>query len=86
VIIFSSIRFLSKKSNQTKKKIKKKTETGFGSVRFGFLGQKPVQTGLARFFNLARFFSGLGSVRFGFFLFQAYKIETEPNRSVFLKF
>jgi hypothetical protein len=33
------------------------------SVRFGFLGQKPVQTGLARswldFFGLARFFSGL---------------------------
>jgi hypothetical protein len=24
--------------------------TVFGSVRFGFLGQKPVQTGLARFF------------------------------------
>jgi hypothetical protein len=32
---------------------KKKTETGSNrrvSVRFGFLGQKPVQTGLTRFF------------------------------------
>jgi len=46
----------------------------FGSI---FLEQKPVQTGLARFFS--GFFC-LGSVRF--FQFQAYK--TEPNRSVFL--
>jgi hypothetical protein len=69
-------------------------------VRFGFLGQKQVQTGLARFFpilapffkfgsvfpvwlgfarfvsSLARFFFGLGSVRF--FRFFAYKTETEP--------
>jgi hypothetical protein len=47
--------------------------TGFGSVWFGFLGQKPVQTsldrfwlgfsGLTRFFF--RFFVGFGSVRFG---------------------
>jgi hypothetical protein len=49
------------------------------SVRFGFLRQKPVQTGLARFFSLAWFFSvwlgffGLGSVRF-----RAYKTKTEP--------
>jgi hypothetical protein len=47
-----------------------------------FFGQKPVQTGLARFFGLtrffglARFFSGLGLVRF--FWFQTYKTETEP--------
>jgi hypothetical protein len=49
VIIFGSIRFLSKKSNQTNFFLKK-TETGANrpiSVRFGFLGQKPVQTGLA---------------------------------------
>jgi len=52
-----------------------------GSVIFG---KKPVQTNLARFFlfwlgfffSLARFFSGLGLVRF--FWFQAYKTETEP--------
>jgi hypothetical protein len=61
VIIFGSVRFLSKKNNQTEFFLKK-TETRSNwpvSVWFGFLGQKPVQTGLARFFF------GLGSVRFG---------------------
>jgi hypothetical protein len=46
--------------------LKKKTETGSNrpvSVRFGFLGQKPVQTGLARFF---RFW-------LGFFLFFRFR-------------
>jgi hypothetical protein len=76
VIIFSSVRFLSKKSNQTEIIFFwKKTETGSNrpvSVWFGFLGKKPVQTGLARFFRfwlgflgfsgLARFFFGFGSV------------------------
>jgi len=76
----------------------KKTKTGSNrpvSLRFGFLGQKLAQTGLAWFFGLAQFlsglarfffpvFSGLGSVRF--FRFQAYKTETEPNWSVFSKF
>jgi hypothetical protein len=38
--------------------------TGFGLVWFGFLGQKPVQTGLVWFFDLALFFR-FGSVRFG---------------------
>jgi len=60
VIIFGSIRFLSKKSKQTEFK-KKKTETGSnrpGLIRFGFLGQKPIQTGLAWFFS--------GLVQFGF--------------------
>jgi hypothetical protein len=38
-----------------------------------FLGQKPIQTDLARFVSV---FSGLGSV--WFFRFQAYKTETEP--------
>jgi hypothetical protein len=74
-----------KKSNQTEFFFfKKKTETEpkpvqtdrfrFGSVRFGFLEQKPVWLG---FFSLARFWLGLarffrfgsvffGSVRFGF--------------------
>jgi hypothetical protein len=44
--------------------LKKKTETGSNrpvSVMFSFLGQKPVQIGLARFFLV---FFGLGSVRF----------------------
>jgi len=72
VIIFGSVRFLSKKI--TKPKFKKKTETGsnrLDSVRFGFLKQKPVQTGLAHFFPIwlgfFLFFFDLGSVRFGFF-------------------
>jgi hypothetical protein len=55
----------------------------FGSVHF--LGQKSVQTGFAQFDSvfsgLVWFFSGLSSV--WFFQFQAYKTETEPNRSVF---
>jgi len=60
--------------------------------RFGFLGQKPVQTGLTRFFSwFSQFwlgFSGFGlvffsvSVRFGFFGFLLVK----PNRPVFSKF
>ena len=62
------------------------TETGSNwpvSVRFGFLGQKPVQTGLARFFRFGSvwlgFFSGFlsVSVRFGFFSFLFIK----PNRT-----
>ena len=87
-----------KKNNQTEIFLKKKIETRSNrpvSVRFGFLGKKPVQTGLARFFSvfpvfpvLARFFR-FGSVFFGFgsfFWFSAYKTETEPNRPVFSKF
>jgi hypothetical protein len=44
--------FYQKTNNQTEFFLKK-TETGSNrpvSVRFGFLEQKPVQTGLARFF------------------------------------
>jgi hypothetical protein len=113
VIIFGSVRFLSKKSNQIEiiffwKKNRNRTETGSNrpvSVRFGFLGKKPVQIGLARFFRFwlgffqfwlgffwfgsvfpvwlgfgSIFFSGFlsVSVRFGFFRFFVYKIETEP--------
>jgi hypothetical protein len=47
-----------KKNNQTEFK-KKKTETGSNrpvSVRFGFLEEKPVQTGLARFFRFGSVF------------------------------
>jgi hypothetical protein len=103
VIIFCSVQFLSKKVTKPNFFLKKpkpgQTDRfWFVSVRFGFLGQKPVQTGLARFsrfwlgffrfwlrfFCLARFFSGFFC--FGsvrFFQFFAYKTETEPNRPVF---
>jgi hypothetical protein len=91
VIIFGSVRFLSKKATKLKFFFFKKTETGsirpvsvwFGS---GFLGKKPVQTGLARFFRfgsvLARIFPV--SVRFSFFDFLL--IKPKPNRPVFSKF
>jgi hypothetical protein len=66
VIIFGSVRFLSKKI--TKPKLKKNQNrfkpTGFGSVRFF-----RTKTGLARFFFC--FFS----VSVWFFWFQAYKTE-----------
>jgi hypothetical protein len=90
VIIFYSVRFLSKKVTESNF-LKKKTETEpkpgqtdrfrFGSV---FLGQKPVQTGLARFFLVwLGFFPGFFfvSVRFGFLL-----TKPKPNRPVFSKF
>jgi len=74
VIIFGSVRFLSKKSNQIEiiffwKKNRNRTETGSNrpvSVRFGFLGKKPVQIGLARFF---RFWLGFFRFWLGFFWF-----------------
>jgi hypothetical protein len=76
--------FIKTKSNQIKIIFFKKNQnrfkpTGFGSVRFGFLEQKPVQTGLVWFFLfgsvLARFFSSLawfwlGLARFFFCFFQ----------------
>jgi len=71
MIIFSWVRFLSKKITKPKFYFFiKKTETGSNRpVRFGFLGQKPVQIGLTQFFrfgsSLARFFP----VWLGFFLF-----------------
>jgi hypothetical protein len=89
VIIFGSVRFLSKKAIKPKFFLKKKTEIGSNrpvSVRFGFLGQKPVQTGLARFFlvgsvwlSFFRFgsvFFGFGLVFFGFRLIK--RNRTEP--------
>jgi len=90
VIIFSSVRFLSKKNNQIEIK-KTETEPKPGQTDrfwFGFLGPKPVQTGLARlfpvmlgFFGLTRFFCFFcfGSVRFGFFGFRL--IKPKPNRT-----
>jgi hypothetical protein len=79
VIIFGSVRFLSKKVTKPKFFFfEKKTEPKPGQTdrfRFGsvFLGQKPVQTGLVGFsgfgsvfFGLARFFRfWLGFFRFG---------------------
>jgi hypothetical protein len=60
VIIFGSIRFLSKKVTKPKF-VLKKNPTGFGSVRFGFLGQKLVQTGFGSFFfRFGSVFSVLG--------------------------
>ena len=96
VIIFGSVRFLSKKSNQIEiiffwKKNRNRTETGSNrpvSVRFGFLGKKPVQIGLARFFRfgsvLARFFFLVFcQFRFGlvFFGFLFIKSKSKPNRT-----
>jgi len=80
--VHGSVRFLSKKNNQTDFK-KKKTETEPKLVQtdqfwFGFLEKKPVWLGffgLARFFRfdsvLARFFSGFFSGSVWFFRFQA---------------
>jgi hypothetical protein len=76
VIIFGSVRFLLKTSNQTEKNnLKKKPKPGqTDRFRFGldFLGRKPVQTGLARFFRfwlgffgLVRFFSLARFFQFG---------------------
>jgi hypothetical protein len=66
VIIFGSVQFLSKKSYQTKKKLKKKPKpVQTDRFRFGFLGQKLIQIGLARFSSLARF----SRFWLGFFLF-----------------
>jgi hypothetical protein len=95
VIIFSSVRFLSKKVTKPKFFFKKKTETEpkpgqTDRFRFVFLGQKPVQTGLARFFPvwlgflsfgsvLARFFPVFCRFRFGFFGFLF--IKPKPNRT-----
>jgi len=58
-----------KKSNQTEFFFEKKTETRSNrpvSVRFGFLRQKPVQTGLAQF---SRFWLGFFRFWLGFFQF-----------------
>jgi hypothetical protein len=74
VIIFGSVRFLSKKVTKLKFFFEKKPKpnrnrvklASFGLVRFCFLGQKPVQTGLARFFRFWLGFLGFGSVFSGF--------------------
>jgi hypothetical protein len=73
VIIFGSVRFLPKKL--TKLILKKKTKTEPKPVqtdwfRFGFLGKKPVQTGLARFFRFWFGFFGLTRFFPSFFRFE----------------
>jgi hypothetical protein len=98
VIIFGSVWFLSKKSNQTEMFffLKKKTETEpkpgqTDRFRFDFFREK---TGSNRFGSVLARFSGFGSVFFWFFIgfgsvrffrFFAYKTETKPNRPVFSK-
>ena len=74
VIIFSSVRFLYKK---------KPNRNQFKPVWLGFLVWLDFFR-FGSFFLVWLGFFGLGSVRF--FWFQAYKTETEPNRSVFSKF
>jgi len=82
VIIFGSVWFLSKKYNQTEFFLKK---TGIEQkpvetdrFRFGFLRQKPIQIGLARFFRF-----GLVFLRFFFFGFNSvlYKTQTKTIKS-----
>jgi len=81
---FSSV--FIKKSNQTElffKKTRNRIETSSNRpvpVRFGFLGQKPVQTGLARFF------AGFSSVWFGFFGFRLIKLKLNRTGWFFQNF
>jgi len=80
-----------KKSNQTEIIffLKKKPKPGqTDRFRFGFLGKKPVQTGLARFFRFWLGFSLFGSVFSGFFsvsvrfcFFGFLLIKPKPNRT-----
>jgi hypothetical protein len=88
---------LKKKPKPNRNRVK---PTGFDSVRFDFLGQKPVWLG---FLGFGLVFSGFGSVfsvwlgffgfarfffGFGsvrFFRFFGYKTETELNRPAFSK-
>jgi len=69
MIIFGSIRFgfYKKKNNQTEIIKKKKPKpVQIDRFWFGFLGQKPVQTGLTRFFQFGSiFWFGFVFFRFG---------------------
>jgi len=77
VCIFGSVWFLSKKSNQTEFFfLKKPKPVQNDQFRFGFLEQKPVQTGLAQFFPV---WLGFDSVWLGFFGFRLKnQNRTEP--------
>ena len=71
-----------KKNNQIKIFFFKKTKTGSNRpVSVRFFGQKPVQTGLAWFFQFCSVFFRFFSVwiRFGFFSFRL--IKPKPNRT-----
>jgi hypothetical protein len=52
--------------------------TSFGSIRFGFLEQKPVPTGLARFSSVFFRFGLVFSVWLGFFCFFGSRLK-KPN-------
>jgi hypothetical protein len=73
MIIFGSVWFLTKKVTKLNLFFKK-TKIGSNrpvSVRFGFLGQKLVQTGLTWFFQFCLVLSGLAQFfQFGFSLVQ----------------
>jgi hypothetical protein len=91
VIIFSSVRFLSKKVTKTGfKKNRNRIEPvqtdrfWFGLVILGKNQFKPVWLDFRFGSVFFPVFFGLGSV--WFFRFQAYKTETEPNWSAFSKF
>ena len=95
VIIFGLIWFLSKKLTKLNFFLKKNQNrfkpTDFGSFRFSFLGQKPVQLGFSWFGSVfsvfCRFWLGFfSSVRFSFFSFRLIKPKPKPNRPVFSKF
>jgi hypothetical protein len=80
VIIFYLV--FKKKNNLIKFKKRNRNRTEIGSnrpvsVRFGFLGQKSVQTSLAWFFRFGSvfFWFGFGLV----FLVLGYKTKTKPN-------
>jgi hypothetical protein len=51
-----------KKKTETEPKRNRVKPTGFVSVRFGFLGKKPVQTGFGSVFSVWLGFLGFGSV------------------------
>jgi hypothetical protein len=69
VFIFGLVRFLSKEVTKPIFFLKKPKPVQTDRFRFGFLEQKPVQTGLARFFRFgsvwAWFFSGFFQFGFG---------------------
>jgi hypothetical protein len=84
------------KKTETEPKLVQTDRFLFGSVLFfqdktGSNWFDSIFSGLDRFFRHCSVFFQFGSVFFGwgsiqFFQFQAYKTETEPNWSVFLKF
>jgi len=79
-----------KKNNQTEIFLKKKPKPiQTDQFRFGFLGQKPVQTGLAQFFWFGSVFFRFGSgffsvwIWFGFFCFRLIKPKLNRTSQFF---